>query len=138
MVCARTVAGSTGHCQVACRVDWSLVLVLCTAILFNSGDRGSPAPARGVVEPAPKRADEIDRKRELARLEVGVEALLREQRLLRREHLEVVADALAVAQQREIVGFLRGRERLRLLSTLLGDAAKRSEIVDNVAQRVGE
>ncbi len=60
------------------------------------------------IESTAKRTHEIDLERELTRAQVGVEALLREQRRLGAQHLQIVADALAITQEREVVGFLRG------------------------------
>src|SRR3989442_8627574 len=92
----------------------------------------------GFVESTAQRSDEIDRERELARAQVSIEALLRKQRRLCAQHLQIIADALAITQEREVVGFLCGRLRLHLLPALLVDAAEGGELIDDVSYRVGK
>src|SRR5665213_112997 len=70
------------------------------------------------LEPAAQRADQVDGHGELARVELCIEALLREHRLLRRQHLKVVAETFAVAHQRKRIGLLRRLERTALLDAL--------------------
>ena len=90
------------------------------------------------VESAAQRAHELDLERELARAQVGVEALLREQRGLGAQHLQVVADAFAITQERKVIGFLCRCLRLDLLPALLIDAPKGRELIDDIADRVGK
>jgi len=54
-----------------------------------------------------------------------------------RQHLQVVADALAVAEGREVIGILRGGKTLALLGPLLIDTPERSQLVYDLAQPVG-
>src|SRR5690348_8054739 len=96
------------------------------------------ASERRRLEAAAERAHEVDRNRKLARLQVGLQAALLENRRLGAQYLQVIAEALAVAREREGVRVLRGRERLPLLDALRLHAAERREPVGHVAQRVGE
>src|SRR6266850_2187143 len=80
-----------------------------------------------VVEPAAERPNEVDRQRELARAQFGIEALLRKQRRLGGKDFEVVADAFAVTKEREVIRFLRRSQRLSLLHALLVDALERGK-----------
>src|ERR1700730_13325245 len=93
---------------------------------------------RVVVEPTAQRPNQVDGQRELTRAQFGVEALLREQRRLSGKYFEVVADAFAVTQERQVVRFLRGSQGLALLHALLVHALERGELIHHLAQGIGE
>src|SRR5205809_706995 len=102
----------------------------CSEYVYRS-PRGGDLDRR-LVESAAQRSDEVDRERELTRAQVGIEALLREQRRFGAQDLQIIADSFAVAQDRQVVRLARGRQRQLLLRALFVDAAKRRELIDDV------
>src|SRR5262245_39692040 len=88
------------------RVRVSEVVLMMDPLRIRSGR----LPGGRFFEAAAESADEIDGQVELAVAQVGLEILLLEHLSLRREHLEVVSEACAVARDRDVVGFLGGGE----------------------------
>ena len=70
--------------------------------------------------------------------QIRFQSLLGEQLVLRGQHLQVIADAFAVAKHRQLVGFAGRVNRLLFLDALGCDAAQRAQAVGDIAQRIGQ
>src|SRR5579864_2945922 len=102
---------------------------LSVAVLMETSFRipsRRPLGGRVLLEAAAERAYEIDRQVEPAVAQVGLQVFLLQHLRLRGEHLQVIAEAGAIARHRDAVGFLGGSQAgLRFGALDVGRAQRR-------------
>src|SRR3954471_4338240 len=89
-----------------------------------------------IVKTPAKSAGQINRCIQCARLQIRVQTALRQELCFSRQHLQVVADAFAIAKCREIVGILGSRKAFTLLHLLLVDAVEGRQLIDDLTQTI--
>src|SRR5665213_1107386 len=80
---------------------------------------------------------QVNRQIERSGLQLCFQTALRQQLRFSAQHLQVISQAFPKAQYRQIVGFLRSRQRLALLGALPPQAVHGRERIDDFAQGIG-
>src|SRR5580700_8069667 len=136
----RMASDTSNSMRLRLRLDWPLfgpaafagagsLLSLFTLLSKPSARLWHEATAQGLHQ--------IDREIERAGLQLRLEAALHEQLRFGAQDLQIISQALAIPQHRQIVGLLGAGEGVALLGTLAAEAVHGRQSIDDFTQRVG-